>query len=650
MGEIDFSILDMLDIKDIQIACKHADIEILLKPIKDRPDFYKKYVKQLGSNRPDKKSSVVKLYMPRIAFDLFQKGDATYKGVIVCLLENYKIKFEEALTEYIEPSISNKELKAYNAEQLVELYFKVVDVSSTDVPVDFYFMMLKLQGVTLDEDCSRAIENQIMQIEKHKKEITEAAAKAEKRVEQKYTQEIAQLSKEKRLVERKYSELKKQNRELVDELEKIKEQFSHQKEALTEKWRAEFDKENILRQMEEDKEFKILHEKRQHDLELTLADDEAQKRAELKDKIAKEEKQLQEQFEEKKIELDNAIEGLLYELQNNTDRKIQLESELKLLQEETEQLQEFMNRLKAYEKEYFDNFEQRIIQKKVDTILLSKLEVKGDTIATNTSFTSIVMKADKLQEDTEECEASENAIDLFDDLCDNISVYFDESSEIASILLSALLSNKAIIVTDDVAYQMASCISALIDEKTPLMIQMGRQKDDVDKIVGIINESDSHVVYLPGLLDDYDEIVFSIICRQCPRKVIIAGIATLVHLSMMSGGVNNYAITMDIGSYLHFKKKQALWIGKYSLDSMVAEYDVSKCKEYYNKYFRGLVQNHIVSKKIALDFCFFLNIYFGFMQEQIGDVLKSVVSMAFDYKTNENAMAIIEKSEFYINK
>ena len=135
MDEIDFSILDMLDIKDIQIACKYADIEILLKPIKDRPDFYKKYVKQLGSNRTDKKSSVVKLYMPRIAFDLFQKEDATYKGVIVCLLENYKSKFEEVLTEYIEPSISNKELKAYNAEQLVELYFKVVDVSSTNVPV-----------------------------------------------------------------------------------------------------------------------------------------------------------------------------------------------------------------------------------------------------------------------------------------------------------------------------------------------------------------------------------------------------------------------------------------------------------------------------------------------------------------------------------
>ena len=81
MGEIDFSILDKLDIRDIQIACKNADIEILLKPIKERPDFYKKYVKQLGSNRPDKKSSLVRLYMPRIAFDLYQKGDETYKGL-----------------------------------------------------------------------------------------------------------------------------------------------------------------------------------------------------------------------------------------------------------------------------------------------------------------------------------------------------------------------------------------------------------------------------------------------------------------------------------------------------------------------------------------------------------------------------------------
>lgn len=650
MDEINFSILDMLDIKDIQIVCKHADIEILLKPIKERPDFYKKYVKQLGSNRPNKKSSIVKLYMPRIAFDLFQKGDATYKGVIVCILENYKSKFEEALTEYIKPSISNKELKAYNAEQLVELYFKVVDVLSTEVPVDFYFVMLKLQGVTLDEDCLHAIENQIMQIENHKKEISDAVDKAEKRIEQIYTQEIAQLSKEKREVEKKYSELKKQNRELVDELEKIKEQLNFQKEELTEKWRAEFDKENMLRQLEEDKEFKRLHEKKQRDLDLTLADDEARKRSELKDKIAKEEKKFQEQFMEKKKGLHNEIEGLLSELQNNTDRKIKLESELKLLQEETEQLQGFMDRLKAYEKEYFDNFEQRIIQKKVDSILLSKLEARGDTISTNTSFTSIVMNANKLQGDTEECEVSENAIDLFDDLCDNISIYFDEPSEIASILLSAILSNKAVIVTDDIAYQMASCISALIDEKTPLVIQMGRQKDDVDKIVGIINESDSHVVYLPGLLDDYDEVPFSIICRQCSRKVIIAGIATLAHLSMMSGGINNYAITIDIGRYIHFKKEQTLWIGKYSLDSIAAKYDVSKCKEYYNKYFRGLVQNHIVSKKIALDFCFMLNIYFDFMQEQIGDVLKGIVSMVFDYKANENAMAVIEKSEFYIDK
>lgn len=48
---------------------------------------------------------------------------------------------------------------------------------------------------------------------------------------------------------------------MADELEKIKEQFSHKKEELTEKWRVEFDKENMSRQMEEDKEFKMLHEK-----------------------------------------------------------------------------------------------------------------------------------------------------------------------------------------------------------------------------------------------------------------------------------------------------------------------------------------------------------------------------------------------------
>ena len=76
-------------------------------------------------------------------------------------------------------------------------------MSATEVPIDFYFMMLKLQGVTLDEECSCTIEHQVKQIEKHKKEIADAVFKAEKHIEQKYTQEIDQLSKENRELEKK---------------------------------------------------------------------------------------------------------------------------------------------------------------------------------------------------------------------------------------------------------------------------------------------------------------------------------------------------------------------------------------------------------------------------------------------------------------
>lgn len=72
------------------------------------------------------------------------------------------------------------------------------------------------------------------------------------------------------------------NRELAAELEKIKDQIEHQMEELTEKWRAEFDREIMLRQMEEDKEFNALRERKQHDLDLALADDESKKREALK--------------------------------------------------------------------------------------------------------------------------------------------------------------------------------------------------------------------------------------------------------------------------------------------------------------------------------------------------------------------------------
>ena len=60
------------------------------------------------------------------------------------------------------------------------------------------------------------------------------------------------------------------------------------------------------------------------------------------------------------------------------------------------------------------------------------------------------------------------------------------------------------------------------------------------------------------------------------------------------------------------------------------------------------MHNQIITKKIALDFCSILGIYFEFMQEQLGDVLKTAVSKTFYSKTNEGADAIIEKSEFHI--
>lgn len=648
MSETNYNMLDILNIKDIQVACKHADIEVLLKPIRERPDFYKKYVKQLGSSRPDKKSSIVKLYMPKIAFDLYQKGDEAYIGIMVIILGNFKSNFEKALTECIEPPVSNQQLKEYNVSQLVELYFKVVDVSVTDVPVDLYFMMLKLHGIILDEAKISEIELQIKQIEEHNKQLADAVTNAEKQVEQKYTQEISQLLKEKKELEKKYTEIKKQNRDLAAELEGIKEQLEKQKDDLTRKWQAEFDKKNSQRQAEEDKEFKSLHEKRQRDLAVELAEEEAQKREKLQERVKQEEQQLQAQFEQKKSELDNIIEGLLLELQNNTDRKDQLESELQLLQEEIKRLQEFMERLKAYEKDYFDNFEQHIIQNKVDSILLDRFGSGAVESISTSSGTSIVSPAGTLKKETEETNVTDNAIDLFDDLCDNISVYFDESSEITSVIVAAILNNKALIVTDDVASYLASCISALIDAKTPLVVESGKQKDDVDKIIKIINDSDSKVIYLPGILDDYDEICFSIVCRQCCGKVLIAGVATMEHLAMMSGSINNYAVIMDINNYVHFDKGQALWIGQYFLENIIVEYDKSKCKEYYSKYFRGLVHNQIITKKTALDFSSILGVYFEFMQEQIGDVFKAAVSKAFDYKINENADAIIEKSEFHI--
>ena len=107
-------LLELLNEKELLIACKYADMEILLEPMKDDPKRYEKYVKRLG--RLDKKSSLVKNMLPKIARDLYLKGDGRYCSALSYVLNGLKTIFETACSACDDIDIS--QIVQYDEEKL----------------------------------------------------------------------------------------------------------------------------------------------------------------------------------------------------------------------------------------------------------------------------------------------------------------------------------------------------------------------------------------------------------------------------------------------------------------------------------------------------------------------------------------------------
>ena len=138
--EISLELLDLFNEEEINTVCKNADLTLFLIPIKDKR--YTKYAKTLG--RLDKKSALVQKLLPGIAFNLFKKGEEPFKTAIATQLDAYRKKLGEAISKCMDPAICVDDIKAYNTKEMAELYFKILDISATDISIDLFFIFLNL--------------------------------------------------------------------------------------------------------------------------------------------------------------------------------------------------------------------------------------------------------------------------------------------------------------------------------------------------------------------------------------------------------------------------------------------------------------------------------------------------------------------------
>lgn len=644
-------LLELLDEKELQIVCKNADMEIFLAPMKKNPKLYVKYTKNLG--RLDKKSPLVKKFMPKYACDLYLKGDEEYCSAFGFALSGLKKIFEDACEECDGVDISL--VKEYDIDNLVKMFEKISKVLTIEVSCELYIVFLKLQGVCFDEDKLVELETKIENViehnktqKAHEKEIEAALKKQEKVLNSQFDQEKERYHKEKKKLSKENGDLKKLIQELNRQVECCKQREEKEHQRIIEEWNKSAEKEcEKIRKEQEQKLSQIYKE------EL------AGVRRKVEEEKEKQEEILNSELE--KMRADNKTEqeklsGNISELENEKNRLQQMKDSLN---HELIMIQENLERQRKIEDEFFENIDKRVYERKLDEALVKKLkynsecrnESKSEMPKTTMPIVTVaddirVYESSLKKDEIEECESVYSLSDFEADLRDNISLCFEESMDISVTTVSALVLRKAIIVEQSVAYTLAKCISSITGASMPCGIRIhDAVSANLTEVIDVINKQTNKTILIDGVLDKYDESLFVAICSECEDKHLIFAISDINNLKLCSKVINNLAVVLDIEDYYTYESSDPLLFADNDIYSLLGEISQAQCRSYYDKVFRGLVSKKIIGKKNSIDFSKMLYVYYRLVEKEIiHDVMKKSILHCCDIEDEQDIEKILVRA------
>ena len=656
--EINFELLELFSEEEINTVCKNADLTLFLIPIKDKR--YAKYAKTLG--RLDKKSALVQKLLPGIAFNLYKKGEGSFRAAIATQLDGYRKKFVEAISKCIEPPIGVDDIKEYDAKAVADLYFKILDISATEISVDLFFVFLKLQDITIEEKTRHSIELEIENIQqakeceaKHKAEIQDALREQEKRLYADFEQQKRDLRK---LIEEKnilYKEIQEKLNTAEQKVHKYENITEAERERREKEWCSEYERKLEARKVADDlqRENAFSEAEAKHRELLSLLETEAEKR-----KVELEE-QYHEHLRTSEEMLTNELASLRGQVSELAEKKKALDPQVNDLEKKRVCLDSHIQELEAIEEKYFDSFEQRIIDKRIDSLIFQKLGYESSRDDTRTSIpltiknTSdvVVIPAMEFSENAEYGAEVTSIADFFEDYRANISLNFDNETEITGAVLAAVLNGMGVIAVDKVCNCLSEALAALQDASSPLTINIGSEKENLRTLADTINESESHVVCIKGILDNYNEILFARICELCKGKYLFFSVSDLKNLKMMSKVMMNYAIVIDAENELHFPVDDYLLIGNHDLKPFIPKLDMRKSQDIYKKTFSRLVMNDCIKKSAAIEYSNLLQLYYVLVGGTVlGDTIqKGIINVCEICSEDENLRDVLNRSGITIS-
>lgn len=257
---------------------------------------------------------------------------------------------------------------------------------------------------------------------------------------------------------------------------------------------------------------------------------------------------LQKEREEKEISLLDEIDATKKELKKLNDTITELENRRTMLSDNLSEL--------ATKKDEINNSIDKSLREYKDDVVavirnVAPLELVNKTQINSSKTKGYIHKknAALINLDDYECVEKGDYKELYEDLIDNISLYYsdDRSLDIAASVLSTFACLKAIIVDEAVGEVIANSISLLCDKKLCDTYVVQNADVDVNQLYDSISKNDNQIIYVNGTLNSYNEQLMKLLVSSFPNKSFIFDVdeENLVNLSK---GIWKFATYIDLGN------------------------------------------------------------------------------------------------------
>lgn len=570
MNSMDENILNELTDEDIQILCKNADLDMMMAPIKYNGKRYAKYVAQVG--RLDKKSVLAQKNLPRIAYELYRKGDRKYYEIIAITAENMKKLLKKMLNEFMGNKVKPQDLQVFTISDYKKLFAEVVKSSDT-FDLDLFFLQIRMYAINISDEMREELKNEWSRWEEIRSFIKELLNKEKEEAEKKETELSKLFTREKEELKNKVAELQKEINLLQVDIESKNIDIT----ALISKNESMYNEEKLQVDVIKSKDTEI------DELKLKLN--------EVKENLSNINEKLNTKENDIYIEIQDLWqkknEKKLNESKKLEDKIFQYNTNIKELEERSERLKSKIKEWDGYIETYFDKIDQKIIEHNIDSILYQKYcgsfsevaAVNGNIVKSSPLYTEKGYKV----ANAKECKDYEEYIEIVET---NLSIAGDKMQDniMSDCFNSAIDAGLHPLICGFGARQIAlALIAARYAEKSEI-ISLPVGFNNTQELVTLLSNVQTDSIIIEDAFGTMNENLLLPILRDTSGKIVILTAESTESLKYLQKHFYNYIQLITIDRYIN---------------SRVDDFTYSNADKLFNKnFYSGNERGHKLARFI----------------------------------------------------